>query len=67
MPPGVPLAVMPNNGARNGALLAAAIVARKNEKVRKAYAAFRTSQHDEVVSKNYKLQDVGWEIYLGEN
>ena len=67
MPPGAPLAVMPNNGARNAALFAIEILARKYPEVNKAYGEFRTQQHGEVVAKNEKLQEVGWEEYLGEN
>lgn len=67
MPPGVPLAVMPNNGAQNAALFAAAILARKNEAVNKTYSAYRKQQHDEVIAKNDALHDIGWKTYLGES
>ncbi|MFQ6020347.1 MAG: 5-(carboxyamino)imidazole ribonucleotide mutase [Dehalococcoidia bacterium] len=41
MPPGVPVACMAVNGARNAALYAAAILALKHEPVREALAAYR--------------------------
>lgn len=41
MPPGVPVACMAVNGARNAALYAAAILALKHESVRQALAAYR--------------------------
>jgi len=64
MPPGIPLAVMPNNGARNAGLYAAAILALKYPEIAKKYAAFRTKLHDDILAKNQTLQDVGWEQYL---
>lgn len=63
----MPLAVMPNNGAQNAALFAAAILARKNEAVNKTYSAYRKQQHDEVIAKNDALHDIGWKTYLGES
>lgn len=64
MPPGVPLAVMPNNGARNAALYAVAILARKFPEIAAKYTEYRKQQHDEILAKNQQLQNVGWEEYL---
>ena len=44
MPPGVPVACMAVNGAKNAALFAAAILALKHEGVREALAAYRRKQ-----------------------
>ena len=44
MPPGVPVACMAVNGAKNAALYAAAILALKHEPVREALAAYRRKQ-----------------------
>jgi 5-(carboxyamino)imidazole ribonucleotide mutase len=44
MPPGVPVACMAVNGAKNAALFAASILALKHEPVRQALAAFRAKQ-----------------------
>jgi 5-(carboxyamino)imidazole ribonucleotide mutase len=41
MPPGVPVACMAVNGARNAALLAAQILALRNEDVRQALENYR--------------------------
>jgi 5-(carboxyamino)imidazole ribonucleotide mutase len=41
MPPGVPVACMAVNGAKNAALYAAAILARKDEDVRRALQKYR--------------------------
>ena len=44
MPPGVPVACMAVNGARNAALFAAAILALKHDSVRAALEKFRAEQ-----------------------
>ncbi len=41
MPPGVPVACMAVNGARNAALFAAQILAQRNEDVRQALENYR--------------------------
>ncbi len=66
MPPGVPLATMPENGARNGALLAIEILSLLNPELTQKYAAFRTRQHDAVLTADTKLHAQGWETYLQE-
>lgn len=49
MPPGVPLAVMPENGAKNAGLMAIEILAVSDETLRKQYTDYRQKMHDEVV------------------
>ena len=66
MPPGIPLATMPENGARNGALLAIEILALSDESLAEKYSTFRTAQHTAVVNADVKLQQKGWESYLLE-
>lgn len=44
MPPGVPVACMAVNGAKNAALFAAAILALKDESVQEALIRFRSEQ-----------------------
>jgi len=44
MPPGIPVACMAVNGAKNAALFAAAILALKHDGVRDALLAFREAQ-----------------------
>jgi 5-(carboxyamino)imidazole ribonucleotide mutase len=46
MPPGVPVACMAVNGAKNAALFAAAILALKHPDVREALEAFRRKQSE---------------------
>ena len=55
MPPGVPLATMPENGAKNAALLAIEILAISDTSVAKKYDLFRKRQYDEVVEKDSQL------------
>lgn len=56
MPPGVPLATMPENGAKNAALLAIEILSLQDSKLREKYEAFRQKQHDAVIEADKKLQ-----------
>lgn len=64
MPPGIPLATMPENSAKNGALLAVRILALNDTELASKYAAFVQKQHDEVLNKDTHLQQEGWESYL---
>lgn len=66
MPPGIALATMPENGAKNAALLAIEILALQDEQLAKTYSAFRQKQHDSVLDTDAKLQDQGWQTYLEE-
>ena len=66
MPPGIPLATMPENGARNGALLAIEILALSDHDLAERYQSFRQNLHDSVVATDAKIQQQGWESYLQE-
>ena len=55
MPPGVPLATMPENGAKNAALLAIEILAINDISIAKKYELFRAKQYNEVVEKDSQL------------
>ena len=54
MPPGVPVACVAIDGAKNAALLAASIISLKDKKVRKAYDNFRRRQSEGGVSSASK-------------
>lgn len=56
MPPGIPLATLPENGAYNAALLAVEILALSDTELLKKYDNFRQKQHDEVVAKDAAVQ-----------
>lgn len=50
MPPGIALATMPENGAKNGALLAIEILSLLDTKLALAYAEYRKNLHDSCIS-----------------
>ncbi len=56
MPPGVPLATMPENGAVNAALMAVEILALKDQQLLEKYNDFRKKQHDKVLSDDQSIQ-----------
>jgi 5-(carboxyamino)imidazole ribonucleotide mutase len=64
MPPGIPLATMPENGAKNAALLAIEILSLSNENLAKKYEEFRKNQYLAVLAADDKLQTIGWSEYL---
>lgn len=66
MPPGVPLATMPENGARNAALLAVEILALQDGNLDNEYEEFRERQHRSVQDTDAQLQSKGWKKYLEE-
>jgi 5-(carboxyamino)imidazole ribonucleotide mutase len=64
MPPGIPLATMPENGGKNTALLAIEIMSLKDKNLAKKYLAFRKKQHDKVLENDKQLQKGGWQKTL---
>ncbi len=64
MPPGIPLATMPENGAKSAALLAIEILSLSDAVLAKKYQAFRQKQHDDVIAIDKKLTQHGWKGYL---
>src|ERR1035437_8111594 len=55
MPPGIPLATMPENGGKNAALLAIRILALSDPDLAKKYADFIQKQHNAVLDKDARL------------
>lgn len=64
MPPGIPLATMPENNARNAALLAIEILALSDEPLAAKYDEFRKGQAQSVYDADDELQTKGWQSYL---
>jgi 5-(carboxyamino)imidazole ribonucleotide mutase len=64
MPPGVPVATMAINGAKNAGLLAAQILALSDEKLAKKVTDYKQNIMEEVAQKNEKLVAEGFETYL---
>jgi phosphoribosylaminoimidazole carboxylase PurE protein len=56
MPPGIPLATMPENGAKNAALMAIEILSLSDEALAQKYDTSRKNQHDAVIAADQKLQ-----------
>ncbi len=56
MPPGVPVATVGINAAKNAAILAAQIMALSDSKVAKKFADYKDKLKEEVLAKNTKLQ-----------
>lgn len=55
MPPGIPLATMPENGGKNAGLLAVEILALSDDKLAEAYQQFRKQQHDKILADDAGL------------
>lgn len=64
MPPGVPVATVGLNAAKNAGLLAAQILAVSDSAIEKALVAYKSKQKQDVISKNSKLHRIGWKKYL---
>jgi len=56
MPPGVPVATVAVNGARNAALLAVQILGLKDEKLRERFRSYKQSLKESVIKKAEKLR-----------
>jgi 5-(carboxyamino)imidazole ribonucleotide mutase len=66
MPPGVPLATMPENGAKNAALFAVEILSLNDASLAQLYAEYRVKQQAAVTGSDQKLQDLGWQAFLAQ-
>ena len=64
MPSGIPVATVAINGAKNAGILAATILAASDETMREKIVAYKKTLADQVIAKDEKLQDVGYEKYL---
>jgi 5-(carboxyamino)imidazole ribonucleotide mutase len=64
MPPGIPVATMAINGARNAGLLAASIIGTGDAEVLAKVAAFKARLEDEITRKAEALESLGYQQYL---
>ncbi|MDX5321060.1 MAG: 5-(carboxyamino)imidazole ribonucleotide mutase [Bacteroidota bacterium] len=64
MPPGVPVATVAINGARNAGILAAQILGSSDAKIADTVAAFKQGMKDEVTTKAEKVEKIGYQDYL---
>ena len=66
MPPGVPVATMAVNGAKNAGILAAQIIALADSEVDQKVKEYKKKLKKDVLVKNSKLQKLGWKKYPKE-
>lgn len=64
MPPGVPVATVAINGAKNAGLLAVAVLATGDAGLADKFAKYRSTMEKEVLSKAEKLEKDGYQAYL---
>lgn len=64
MPPGVPVATVAINGAKNAGILAAQIIGVYDLEVRKKVIDFKQNMEDSVIEKAKRLEDIGPSEYL---
>ena len=67
MPTGIPLATMPENGARNAGLMAVEILSLADEALAQKYDEYRKALHAGVRATDQKLVEQGWQAYLQQN
>lgn len=66
MPPGIPVATVAVNGAKNAGILAASILAVSDEALRARLQEFKDMQKEEVLAKARSLEDIGYQEYLSD-
>jgi 5-(carboxyamino)imidazole ribonucleotide mutase len=64
MPPGIPVATVAVNGAKNAGILAASILAVSDEALQARLQEFKDMQKEEVLAKAHSLEELGYEEYL---
>ena len=64
MPPGVPVATVAIDGAKNAAILAAKILAASDEELLNKLKVYTAEQKEAVKAKAAKLDSIGYEAYL---
>jgi 5-(carboxyamino)imidazole ribonucleotide mutase len=67
MPPGIPVATVAINGAKNAGLLAAKIIGTSNKELQNKLNKYAENLEDSVMQKVEKLDEVGFKKYLEEN
>lgn len=66
MPPGIPVATVAVNGAKNAGILAASIIGVGDKKVLNIVKNYKESLEKEVLKKVQKLEKLGFQKYLDE-
>ncbi len=66
MPPGIPVATVAVNGAKNAGILAASIIGVNNKKILNKVSDYKKELEKEVSRKFTKLEKIGYKKYLDE-
>ena len=66
MPPGIPVATVGVNGAKNAGVLAAQIIGAGDQEIRKNVVAYKAKMAKDIVTKDQTLQEKGFKRYLEE-
>jgi 5-(carboxyamino)imidazole ribonucleotide mutase len=66
MPPGIPVATVGIDNAKNAALLAVQILARKHPEIEQKLLDYRKKQSHKTLEKAEKLREKGWKQFLEE-
>jgi len=66
MPPGVPVATVAINGAKNAGILAAQMIGAGDEGIRAKVKAYKEKMSGDILAKDQKLQEKGFKKYLEE-
>lgn len=64
MPPGIPVATVAINGAKNAGILAAQIIGSGDPAVRAKVVAYKTKMAKDIKAKDDELQEKGFKKYL---
>lgn len=64
MPPGIPVATVGINGAKNAGILAAQIIGSGDDAVRAKVKAYKEKMAKDIQAKDQELQEKGFEQYL---
>jgi len=62
MPPGIPVATVGINGSLNAAILAAQIIAVKDEKIREKLSGYKETMKDKIIQANQELSSVRYKF-----
>lgn len=63
MPPGVPVATVAIDGAKNAAILAARILAASDSEMLQKLVDYIAAQKEQVIAKDARLQELGYKNY----
>jgi len=67
MPPGIPVATVAINGARNAGILAAQIIGTGNSNILENVRMFKEKMAIDIVAKDRELQEKGFKKYLEDH